>query len=363
MQATQQPDRVDAVDAEFTVFKQMEVTESLPVPRATLMPSNMGEAMQFATMMSRSLFMPKHLREREADCLAVVHIAVRLGLDPWMLANKTYFVNDRMAFEAQAINGMVNTSNMLNGRLRVGWGVDGRDLFCRVVGFIKGDPTPKERVVRLSRIRVRNSPLWSSDPEQQLGYYTTRAWARLYLPEVLMGIYSRDEVEAIDADGFPAIEDGTPLASTPRRSDFADAGQPPLSYDAPETTADQKRDNITRDQSRAQQREPGETRQQAERRAVQPEAGRASGGKEADRGAAAAPAAGGPDVPKDIAGWRVWRAQVLDRLMTLGDVDALNAYRREVQPILDQSPFEIAGEVADGFMDRSMDIQVDEATS
>ena len=55
-------------------------------------------------------------------------------------------------------------------------------------------PSPKVRTVKIKTIKTRNSPLWTQDPEQQLAYYTKRAWARLYCPEVLLGVYAEDEV-------------------------------------------------------------------------------------------------------------------------------------------------------------------------
>ena len=42
---------------------------------------------------------------------------------------------------------------------------------------------------------IRNSPLWKSAPKQQLAYLAVKYWARLYCPEVILGVYSTDELE------------------------------------------------------------------------------------------------------------------------------------------------------------------------
>ncbi|ECP2540867.1 hypothetical protein FZF29_12795 [Salmonella enterica subsp. enterica serovar Brunei] len=42
---------------------------------------------------------------------------------------------------------------------------------------------------------TRNSPLWVSNPKQQIAYLGVKYWARLYCPEVILGVYSPDEVE------------------------------------------------------------------------------------------------------------------------------------------------------------------------
>ena len=165
--------------------------------RAAFLPTSMGEAMEIAKLMAGGNFVPKHLRGAPGDCLAVVMQAARWGMDPFAVGNKTYFVNDRMAYEAQLVNAVVNSSNVLDGRLKVEWSGEGNNLKCLVTGRIKGDPDIKTREVKLANIKTRNSPLWQSDPEQQIAYFATRAWARLHAPEVLLGVYTPDEIESI----------------------------------------------------------------------------------------------------------------------------------------------------------------------
>lgn len=165
--------------------------------RAAFLPTSMGEAMELAKLMAGGNFVPKHLRGVPGDCLAVVMQAARWGMDPFAVGNKTYFVNDRMAYEAQLVNAVVNSSNVLAGRLKVEWFGEGNNLECEVTGFIKGDPDPKTRRVKINTITTRNSPLWKQDPQQQLAYFAQRAWARLHAPEVLLGVYTPDEIESI----------------------------------------------------------------------------------------------------------------------------------------------------------------------
>ncbi|WP_164975622.1 recombinase RecT [Sphingobium fluviale] len=180
-------------------------------PRSTFLPGDMGEAMELAKLMAASNFVPPHMRSKAGDCLAIVMQATRWGMDPFAVGNKTFFVNDRMAFESQLVNAVVNSSNALNGRLKVSWEGDGNDLVCVVSGFVKGDPDIKTRRVPIKNITTRNSPLWKQDPEQQLAYYATRAWARLYTPEVLMGVYTPDEVQEM-----PPVDGGRLTATATR---------------------------------------------------------------------------------------------------------------------------------------------------
>lgn len=60
---------------------------------------------------------------------------------------------------------------------------------------MKGEDEPRELVLMLSQAQVRNSTLWASDPRQQLAYLAVKRWARLYCPDVILGVYSADELE------------------------------------------------------------------------------------------------------------------------------------------------------------------------
>ena len=177
----------------------IEATDLATAPsRTTFMPASMGEAMQLATIMARSSFVPTHCRGSEGNCLAIIMQASRWGMDPFAVSNKAYFAKEGAppAFEAQLVNAVVNSSGALSGRLRVEFSGEGEKLRCTVSGYLRADPQDeKVRTQHIARITTRNSPNWKQDPEQQLAYYTTRAWARLYCPEVLLGVYTPDEVE------------------------------------------------------------------------------------------------------------------------------------------------------------------------
>lgn len=179
-------------------------------------PASFAEAMEFAKQMSLCSFVPKHLRNRPADCLAVCLQALRWSMDPFSVAQKTYFVSEGSApgYEAQLISAVVHSRAPLDGRLSVAWEGDGNGLTCTVTGKFRGDPQPKLKTCRIANIKTKNSPLWTADPEQQLAYYTVRAWARLYCPDIIMGVYTREElVEADNAVGPDAAKDVTPPIS------------------------------------------------------------------------------------------------------------------------------------------------------
>lgn len=166
-------------------------------------PQTFGEVIAFAEHMATSRFVPAHLRGRDkaGDCMAVCLQALRWGMDPFMVAQDTYFVKDGAppGYGAKLINAVIYARAPLDGRLHITFAGEwpNNSRVCTVAGRFRGDPNLHERVVEASRITTRNSPLWKTDPDQQLAYYATRAWARLYCPDVILGVVAADEVAPV----------------------------------------------------------------------------------------------------------------------------------------------------------------------
>lgn len=159
--------------------------------------NNFAELEKFSHFMALSNFVPKHLRQKQADCLAVLLQSMRWEMDPFSVAQKTYFVNDGMAYEAQLVNAIILSRAPLKARPKLKWSGDGENLKCEVSATFIGEDEPAVFEAELKTITTRNSPLWKQQPKQQLGYFATRAWARLYCPDVLMGVYTKEEMEEV----------------------------------------------------------------------------------------------------------------------------------------------------------------------
>lgn len=160
-----------------------------------LLPQTFGEVVAFATMMARSQHaIPNHLRENEGACMAVAMQALRWEMDPFAVAAKSYNVKDLIAYEAQLIMAVVNTRSGIDGRLKYSFEGEGPDRVCICTGKLDGEVL-EVRSPKFKDIHPKNSPLWKSDPDQQHCYYTGRAWARRFTPEVILGVYDREEAE------------------------------------------------------------------------------------------------------------------------------------------------------------------------
>lgn len=179
-------------------FQNVQLQEVRSAGGLRLALNSFAELEKFSNFMAISNFVPKHLRTKPADCLAVLLQAMRWEMDPFAVAQKTYFVNDGMAYEAQLVNAIVLSRAKLKNRPKLSWSGEGENLKCKVSAVFEGEDEPEEFEAEIKTISTRNSPLWKQQPKQQLGYFALRAWARLYCPDVLMGVYTKEEREDPD---------------------------------------------------------------------------------------------------------------------------------------------------------------------
>lgn len=191
----------------------------------TLDVGSMNAMMNLANVMATGkATIPQEYRNSPGDCLAVVMQAVQWGMNPFAVAQKTHFVSGKIGYEAQLVNAVITalapTRDRLHfewfgpwnkvigkfeikrgdkGEYRVpGWNLaDEEGIGVKCWATIKGEEEPRVLELLLAQARTRNSTLWADDPRQQLAYLATKRWARLHCPDVIMGVYTPDELDDV----------------------------------------------------------------------------------------------------------------------------------------------------------------------
>jgi hypothetical protein len=193
---------------------------------------NLLDAMEFAkTMAISKQAIPTFMRGEPGICNAAVTRALRWRLDPYFVAENMYLTRnpksgeEKIAFQSQLINAVINNAQalVLEGKLRVKYEGEGDEMRAIVYGIPKHEteaieyrsPTLGERKKAIGRGEsghLRGSPLYDSDPEQQMWYFASRAFIRRYFPHVLAGVYTGEELAE---GGHERMRDVTPPKDTP----------------------------------------------------------------------------------------------------------------------------------------------------
>lgn len=155
-----------------------------------------SQFMEFAKMMAlANVALPKHLRDNPGACLAVAMQASEWKMSPFQVANKSYSVNDRLAYEAQLINAVILRRAPISSRFRITYEGEGPQRRCTVAVTLTDGEDVEYTSPAIGNIPTKNSPLWKSDPDQQLFYFSSRSLCRRHFPDVLLGVYTKDEIE------------------------------------------------------------------------------------------------------------------------------------------------------------------------
>ncbi|MFJ3266085.1 RecT family recombinase [Serratia liquefaciens] len=177
----------------------------------------------FAQVMASGVStIPKHLQGNPADCMAIAMQAAQWQMNPFAVAQKTFTVGGVLGYEAQLVNAVISTRGPLVDRINYDWFgpwekvigkfdirksdkgeyrvpgwkmADEEGIGIHVWATLKGEMEPRKLTILLAQARTRNSTLWADDPRQQLAYLAVKRWARLYCPEVILGVYTIDELE------------------------------------------------------------------------------------------------------------------------------------------------------------------------
>lgn len=199
-------------------------------------------------MASARVTIPKHLAGSPGDCLAIVMQAAQFQMNPFALAQKTHLINGVLGYEAQLVNAVISSSPLLASRIDYEWfgpwdkiigkftvkrNAEGKEYRtpawsaadedgCGITVWatLRGEQQPRKLNLLLAQARTRNSTLWADDPRQQLAYLAVKRWARLHAPDVMLGVYTVDELQDV---GERAMGHAEVIPASPPATNRTDA--------------------------------------------------------------------------------------------------------------------------------------------
>jgi hypothetical protein len=187
---------------------------------------------RIAIVMAHCKYVPadliKDAESAVSNCFLVVNQAVRWGMDPFALAQSSYFVSGKIGFDGKAVAAAINSDPRLKGRLDYAFEGHGDAMKVTVSGTFKDSGETKTISGTVAQWKTSQG-LWGKDPEQALVYRGSRQWARRWMPDRLMGVYSNDELDDMLSRDVPAgqralhMKDITPKVEALEIPDVPDA--------------------------------------------------------------------------------------------------------------------------------------------
>lgn len=190
---------------------QQDAPRRANVGELMMNPESMDRVIRMAEMMAGGKStVPAHLQKNPADCMAVVLQAMQWGMLPHIVAQKTHIVNGTLGYEAQLVNAVVQESGCITGRFHYEYRGNSPTMECRVGAVIRGErEITWSEWLNEAKVKTKNSPLWTTNPRQQMGYLQVKNWARLYAPGAILGVYTPDELDAPPPRNMGTVQEVT----------------------------------------------------------------------------------------------------------------------------------------------------------
>lgn len=166
-----------------------------------ILSANMGGLYRMARMYSESTIVPKHYQNSHSNCFIALQTALRMKIDPMMYMQNSYIVHGRPGIEAKLAISLMNTSGKIKGRLQFKYErKSGKTVSCECMAVDAESGNPVSAIVTWEMAEregwtKKEGSKWLTIPEQMFGYRSAMFLARLFYPEVLMGMQTVDELE------------------------------------------------------------------------------------------------------------------------------------------------------------------------
>ena len=176
-----------------------------------------NQAYRVATAFAQSGLVPDHFKNNPAGVFVVLHMATRLALDPFMALQKVYMVHGRPGMEAQLVIALVNARGPFTGPIQ--WEVAGEGDKRQWTAYATHKTTGErcEATVTWGMVKAegwaaKNGSKWLTIPDLMGRYRSATFLARLYCPEVILGLSTADELE----DTAITLDSGVTVSHKPR---------------------------------------------------------------------------------------------------------------------------------------------------
>jgi hypothetical protein len=164
-------------------------------------PAQFEHAQRIAKLLSSSDLVPNQYKGNIANTMVALEMAHRMNASPLMVMQNLHIIHGRPSWGSSFIIASLNSCGRF-GTLRF----ESTPTSCKAVtmdkqsGAILEGPTVTMEMAKLEGWLDKPGSKWKTMPELMLKYRAAAFFGRLYAPEIMMGLYSADEVVDIAAN-------------------------------------------------------------------------------------------------------------------------------------------------------------------
>jgi len=163
------------------------------------------DAQRIAKALASSTLIPPQFQGQQgfANCLVALEIANRMRMSPFQVMQNLHIIHGRPSWSSQFIIGLINGCGRFSP-LRYDISGKGDTLACAAVAteIATGDELRGPEVTMAMAKRegwaTKSGSKWATMPELMIRYRAAAFWGRLFIPELLVGIHTQEEVMDVE---------------------------------------------------------------------------------------------------------------------------------------------------------------------
>jgi hypothetical protein len=155
-------------------------------------------AQRAATALSKSTIVPKDYQNNISNCIVALNLAARTKQDPFMVMQNLDIIHGRPSWNAKFIIAVINSCGKYDSlRFKIEGTGDQMSCVAYATDIRNGEVLESEKItIAMAKQEgwyTRSGSKWPTMPKQMLQYRAASFFARLYCPEILLGMQSSDE--------------------------------------------------------------------------------------------------------------------------------------------------------------------------
>lgn len=165
---------------------------------------NFKEIYDIGKMFASSSLVPQAYQGKSMDCTIAVDMANRMNVSPMMVMQNLYVVQGKPTWSGQACMSMIRASSEFKNVRPVYTGEKNTDSWgC----YVTAEDKKTGEIIKGTEVTIKmakdegwygkSGSKWKTMPEQMLAYRAAAFFARVYIPNSLMGLCVEGEPEDI----------------------------------------------------------------------------------------------------------------------------------------------------------------------
>lgn len=167
-------------------------------------PESFQKIYDIGKMFASSHLVPTAYQGKPMDCTIAVDMANRMNLSPMMVMQNLYVVQGKPSWSGQACTSMIMASGKFKNVRHVYTGEKNTDSWgC----YLEAERSDTHEIVKGPEVTIKmakdeqwyskNGSKWKTMPELMLAYRASAFFARIHIPNALMGCAVEGEAEDI----------------------------------------------------------------------------------------------------------------------------------------------------------------------